>query len=83
MSVVARVQLCKGNALYINDGIFGHFLEAYFHSYRVPARAIRPVEKLSEDIIDIATENIIDIVTEKNQPTNINQMNLFDEISNS
>ena len=40
-------------------------------------------EKLSEDIIDIATENIIDIVTEKNQPTNINQMNLFDEISNS
>ena len=50
MSVVARVQLRKGNALYINDGIFGHFLEAYFHSYRVPARAIRPVEKLSEDI---------------------------------
>ena len=50
MSVVARVQLRKGNALYINDGIFGHFLEAYFHGYRVPARAIRPVEKLSEDI---------------------------------
>mgnify|MGYP001229993602 CR=1 FL=1 len=32
-------------------------------------------EKLSEDIIDI--------VTGKNQSKNINQMNLFDEVSNS
>ena len=50
MSVVARVQLRKGNALHINSDIFGHFLEAYFHSYRVPACAIRPVEKLSQNL---------------------------------
>ena len=50
MSVVARVQLRKKNSLYISDGIFGHFLEAYFHKFVIPARAIRPAEQLSQDI---------------------------------
>ena len=40
----------SGNTLYINDGIFGHFLEAYFHNFRIPARAIRPEAQLSRDM---------------------------------
>ena len=50
MSVVARVCLRKRNKLYINDGIFGHFLETHLHDFQPPNRAIRPGSRLSQDI---------------------------------
>ncbi len=50
MSVVARVCLRKKNKLYINDGIFGHFLETYLHGFQPPNRAIRPGSGLSQNV---------------------------------
>tara|TARA_Y100000588_G_C14243006_1_gene920229 strand:+ start:1455 stop:2570 length:1116 start_codon:yes stop_codon:yes gene_type:complete len=47
MSVLVRVCLRKENRLYINDGIFGHFLESHFHGFQPPSRAIRLESVLS------------------------------------
>ena len=40
-SVVAQVQLRRGNALYINDGVYGNLSDAGALGFRFPARRIR------------------------------------------
>ena len=41
-SILTRVELRKGDALYLNDGAFGHLYDAAHESWRFPARLIRP-----------------------------------------
>lgn len=41
-SVVAQVQLRRGQALYINDGVYGSLSDAGGPGFRFPARRIRP-----------------------------------------
>jgi ornithine decarboxylase len=41
-SVVVQVQLRKGDALYVNDGIYGSLSDAGGLGFRFPARLIRP-----------------------------------------
>lgn len=40
-SVVAQVQLRRGNALYVNDGVYGNLSDAGSLGFRFPARRIR------------------------------------------
>ncbi len=40
-SVVAQVQLRRGNALYVNDGVYGNLSDAGALGFRFPARRIR------------------------------------------
>lgn len=41
-SVIARVELRKGDALYLNDGAFGRLFDGAFANWRFPARLLRP-----------------------------------------
>jgi ornithine decarboxylase len=41
-SVVVQVQARRGNALYINDGVYGSLADAGALGFRYPVRAIRP-----------------------------------------
>lgn len=41
-SVVAQVQLRRGQALYVNDGVYGSLSDAGTPGFRFPARRIRP-----------------------------------------
>ncbi|MCG8442806.1 MAG: type III PLP-dependent enzyme, partial [Caulobacterales bacterium] len=41
-SILTRIELRKGDALYLNDGAFGHLYDAAHESWRFPARLIRP-----------------------------------------
>lgn len=41
-SVVARVELRKGNMLYLNDGTYGSLFDAGFPGFNFPVKAIRP-----------------------------------------
>jgi ornithine decarboxylase len=41
-SVVVQVQARHGNALYINDGVYGSLADAGALGFRYPVRAIRP-----------------------------------------
>ncbi|HEX3536740.1 MAG TPA: type III PLP-dependent enzyme [Stellaceae bacterium] len=41
-SVVAQVQLRRGQALYINDGVYGSLSDAGVPGFRFPVRCIRP-----------------------------------------
>ncbi|MGA8761021.1 MAG: type III PLP-dependent enzyme [Stellaceae bacterium] len=43
-SVVAQVQLRRGNALYVNDGVYGNLSDAGALGFRFPARRIRAGE---------------------------------------
>jgi ornithine decarboxylase len=43
-SVVVKVELRKGNALYINDGVYGSLFDAGYPGFVYPARAMRPHE---------------------------------------
>jgi ornithine decarboxylase len=40
-SVVVQVQLQRGNALYVNDGVYGNLSDAGALGFRFPARRIR------------------------------------------
>ena len=40
-SVVVQVQLRRGNALYVNDGVYGNLSDAGALGFRFPARRIR------------------------------------------
>ena len=42
VSVVAQVLLRRGNALYLNDGIYGSLSDAGVPGFRFPARLVRP-----------------------------------------
>jgi len=48
-SVVARVELRKGDALYLNDGAFGRLFDAAFANWRFPARLLRPDEEAASE----------------------------------
>jgi len=43
-SVVVKVELRKGNALYLNDGVYGSLFDAGYPGFVYPARALRPLE---------------------------------------
>lgn len=47
-SVVVRVELRRGNALYVNDGVYGSLSDAGTPGFRFPVRLIRPGEAGSE-----------------------------------
>ena len=49
-STVVRVELRKGNMLYINDGIYGSLFDAGWPGFVYPVRALRPGGKLSETL---------------------------------
>lgn len=49
-SVVARVELRKGNALYLNDGVYGSLFDAGSPGFVFPVKAIRPAGGLSADM---------------------------------
>ncbi|MEZ5690787.1 MAG: type III PLP-dependent enzyme [Rickettsiales bacterium] len=49
-SVVVRVELRKGNMLYINDGTYGSLFDAGTPAFNYPVKAIRPAGKLSGDL---------------------------------
>ncbi len=42
VSVVVQVQLRKGDALYVNDGVYGSLSDAGAPGFRFPARLLRP-----------------------------------------
>jgi ornithine decarboxylase len=48
-SVVVQVQLRRGDALYINDGVYGSLSDAGALGFRYPTRLIRPTGPASED----------------------------------
>jgi ornithine decarboxylase len=49
-SVVVRVELRKGNALYINDGTYGSLFDAGVPGFVYPVKAMRPGGKLSAEV---------------------------------
>ncbi len=48
-SVVVRVELRKGNALYLNDGTYGSLFDAGVPGFVYPVKAMRPGRKLSDE----------------------------------
>jgi len=46
-SVVVRVELRKGNMLYINDGTYGSLFDAGVPNFTYPAKAIRPAGEMA------------------------------------
>ncbi len=52
VSVVAQIQLRKGNALYINDGIYHSLSETALASVHLPARLIAPGRETSLETAD-------------------------------
>lgn len=52
MSLVVQIQLRKGNALYINDGIFHSMSESALANIHLPARLIRPHKESSAEFAD-------------------------------
>ncbi len=49
-SVVVRVELRKGNMLYINDGTYGSLFDAGIPGFLFPVKAIRPGGTLSAEV---------------------------------
>jgi ornithine decarboxylase len=47
-SVVVQVELRRGNALYVNDGVYGSLSDAGVPGFRFPVRLIRPGAAASE-----------------------------------
>jgi ornithine decarboxylase len=50
-SILVRVELRKGNMLYINDGIYGSLFDAGFPGFTYPVRAFRPMEPVSGELM--------------------------------
>ena len=48
-SIVVQVQLRRGDALYVNDGVYGGLSDAGALGFRYPARLIRPDGAISAD----------------------------------
>ena len=48
-SVVVQVELRRGDALYVNDGVYGSLSDAGRPGFRFPARRIRPDQAASDD----------------------------------
>ena len=51
-SVVARVELRKGNMLYINDGTYGSLFDAGVPGFLYPVKAIRPEGGMSAEMME-------------------------------
>jgi ornithine decarboxylase len=49
-SMVVKVELRKGNALYINDGTYGSLFDAGYPGFVYPVRALRPYETFSGEL---------------------------------
>lgn len=49
-SMVVKVELRKGNALYINDGVYGSLFDAGYPGFVYPAKALRPLESFSGEL---------------------------------
>jgi ornithine decarboxylase len=49
-SVVVKVELRKGNALYLNDGTYGSLFDAGYPGFVYPVRALRPLESFSGEM---------------------------------
>ncbi len=49
-SVVVKVELRRGNALYLNDGIYGSLFDAGYPGFVYPTRALRPLEGFSGEM---------------------------------
>jgi ornithine decarboxylase len=49
-SVVVQVQARRGDALYINDGVYGSLADAGALGFRYPARCIRPGSVAESDV---------------------------------
>ncbi|MFN5351452.1 MAG: type III PLP-dependent enzyme [Alphaproteobacteria bacterium] len=50
-SILARVELRKGNFLYINDGTYGNLFDAGYPAFNFPVRAIRNKGELEQEKI--------------------------------
>jgi ornithine decarboxylase len=51
-SVVVRVELRKGNMLYINDGTYGSLFDAGVPNFTYPVKAIRPSGEMSGELME-------------------------------
>ena len=51
-SVVVRVELRKGNMLYINDGTYGSLFDAGVPNFSYPVKAIRPAGEMSPELAE-------------------------------
>lgn len=51
MSLLVKVELRKGNFLYINDGIYGCLFEAFYGSFRYPTQCYRSNGDHSRELI--------------------------------
>lgn len=49
-SLLVRVELRKGNALHINDGVYGSLFDAGAPGFIYPTKAIRPSAELSDEL---------------------------------
>lgn len=49
-SVVVKVELRKGDALYLNDGVYGSLFDAGYPGFVYPARALRPLESFGAEL---------------------------------
>jgi ornithine decarboxylase len=50
-SVVVQVQMRRGNALYVNDGVYGSLSDAGVLGFRYPARLLRPEGETPSDVL--------------------------------
>lgn len=50
-SMVVKVELRKGDALYLNDGVYGSLFDAGYPGFVYPVRAIRPLESFVGELI--------------------------------
>ena len=48
--MVVKVELRKGDALYLNDGVYGSLFDAGYPGFVYPVKAIRPLESFSGDL---------------------------------
>lgn len=50
-SMVVKVELRKGNALYLNDGVYGSLFDAGYPGFIYPVKALRPHEGFSGELL--------------------------------
>jgi len=53
-STVARVELRKGNMLYLNEGVYGSMFDAGYPGFVFPVKAIRPGGMLAQEMAEFS-----------------------------
>lgn len=53
-SVVVKVELRKGNMLYINDGTYGSLFDAGVPNFSYPVKAIRPAGEMANELAEFS-----------------------------